>query len=195
MTLGFQLILYGVAGWKWGAEQRRFPLPVSDQTVVQVGPIPLSHLNVATVITALVLLTLVSLFFRFTTVGVAMKATQQNPMAAEINGINTKRILALAFAMNAMIGALAGLLTAPVTTLDPNMMLDPLLKGFAGAVLGGMTSLMGAAAGGYMIGILENAFGAYISVEFKTLVALLLIVAVLWFRPSGLFGHHYVRKV
>ncbi len=138
---------------------------------------------------------LVAAFFRFTTLGVAMKATQQNPMAAEINGINTKRILALAFAMNAMIGAIAGLLTAPVTTLDPNMMLDPLLKGFAGAVLGGMTTLVGAAAGGYLVGILENAFGAYVSVEFKTLVALVLIVAVLWFRPSGLFGHHYVRKV
>jgi len=195
MTLGFELVLYGVAGWKWGAEQRRLPLPLSDQAVVHVGPLPLSHLNLATVLAALVLMGLITAFFRFTRVGIAMKATQQNRMAAEINGINTKRILALAFALNAMIGALAGLMTAPITTLDPNMMLDPLLKGFAGAVLGGMTTLPGAVAGGYLVGILENVFGAYVSVEFKTLVALVLIVGVLWFRPSGLFGHHYVRKV
>lgn len=195
MTLGFELVLYGLAGWKWGAEQRRLPFPASDQAVVQVGPLPLSHLNVATVLAAVLVLGLITAFFRFTRVGIAMKATQQNRIAAEINGINTKRILALAFSLNAIIGALAGLMTAPVATLDPNMMLDPLLKGFAGAVLGGMTTLAGAAAGGYLVGILENAFGAYVSVEFKTLVALLLIVGVLWFRPSGLFGHHYVRKV
>ena len=195
MTLGFQLVLYGLAGWKWGAEQRRLPLPLSNQVMVNVGPFPLSHLNVATVLTALVLMGLLTAFFRFTRAGIAMKATQQNRVAAEINGINTKRILALAFALNAMIGALAGVMTAPVATLDPNMMIDPLLKGFAGAVLGGMTTLAGAAAGGYLVGILENTFGAYVSVEFKTLVALLLIVGVLWFRPSGLFGRHYVRKV
>lgn len=195
MTLGFQLVLYGLAGWEWGAEQRRFPFPVSDQTLVVANPFPLTQLNVATLLTAVLLMGIVTVFFRYTTMGVAMKATQQNPTAAEINGINTKRILALAFAMNAVIGAVAALLTAPITTLDPNMMLDPLLKGFAGAVLGGMTSLAGAAVGGYLIGILENAFGWYVSVEFKTLVALVLIVVVLWFRPSGLFGHHYVRKV
>jgi branched-chain amino acid transport system permease protein len=195
MTLGFQLVLYGIAGWKWGAEQRRMPIPISDQTVVNIGPLPLTHLNIATLLTALVLMFGVAGFLRYTKYGVAMKATQQNPMAARINGIRVKRILGLAFAVNAIIGAVAAMLTAPVATLDSAMMLDPLLKGFAGAVLGGMTTLSGAVAGGFIVGILENAFGAYISVEFKTLVSLLLIVVVLWFRPSGLFGHHYVRKV
>jgi branched-chain amino acid transport system permease protein len=195
MTLGFQLVLYGMAGWKWGAEQRRIPIPISDQAMVAVGPISLTHLNLATLAAATIVLVAMGAFFRFTKLGIAMKATQQNPVAARINGIRTKRILAFAFALNAIIGAVAALLIAPVTTLDPGMMLDPLLKGFAGAVLGGMTTLAGAAAGGYLVGILENAFGAYVSVEFKTLVALVVIVAVLWFRPSGLFGHHYVRKV
>jgi len=89
----------------------------------------------------------------------------------------------------------AAMLVAPITTLDPTLMWDPLLKGFAAAVLGGMTSLPGAALGGYLLGIIENLFGAYVSLEFKSVVAFLLIIVVLWFRPSGLFARHYVRKV
>ena len=87
------------------------------------------------------------------------------------------------------------MLMAPVTTLDPNLMLDPLLKGFAAAVLGGMTTLVGAAFGGYILGIIENLFGGYISLEFKSVVAFLIIVLVLCFKPSGLFARHRVRKV
>jgi len=74
-------------------------------------------------------------------------------------------------------------------------MMDPLLKGFAAAVLGGMTTLIGPVVGGYLLGIIENLFGAYVSLEFKSVVAFLIIVIVLWFKPSGLFGKHYVKKV
>ena len=195
MTLGFQLVLFGIAGWKWGADQRRIPLPFSETDVVAVGPVVVSELNVLTFATAIALLAGVFVFFRYTKWGVAMKATQQNEMAARINGVPTKRVLAFTFALSSGIGAVAALLTAPITTLDPTLMWDPLLKGFAGAVLGGMTTLPGAVAGGYLLGILENLFGAYISVEFKSVVAFLVIVIVLCFRPSGLFGRHYVRKV
>ena len=135
------------------------------------------------------------LFFRYSKVGIAMKATQQNAMAARINGIRTNRILSLTWALSSMIGAVAGMLLAPIATLDPNLMLEPLLKGFAAAVLGGMTTLVGAALGGYILGILENLFGGYVSLEFKSIVAFLIIVLVLCFKPSGLFAKHYVRKV
>ncbi len=195
MTLGFQLMLYGFAGWKWGADQRRLPFPISDTDVVEIGPMAVSHLNLATIATALVLMVILVVFFRFTKLGMAMKATQQNAMAARINGIPTKRVLAFTFGLSSVIGAIAALLTAPITTLDPTLMWDPLLKGFAAAVLGGMTTLVGAVFGGYILGIVENLFGVYVSVEFKTLVAFVIIVVVLWFKPSGLFGHHYVRKV
>ena len=127
--------------------------------------------------------------------GVAMKATQQNSMAARINGIRTKRILSVTWALSSIIGAIAGMLLAPVSTLDPNLMLDPLLKGFAAAVLGGMTSLVGAALGGYILGIIENLFGGYVSLEFKSVVAFMIIVLVLCFKPSGLFAKHYIKKV
>ena len=195
ITLGFEMILYGFAGWKWGADQRDLPFPVSDFDIINLGPAVLSYLNIATVLITLTLMLSLFLFFKYTKVGIAMKATQQNAMAARINGIRTNRILSITWALSSLIGAVAGILLAPIATLDPNLMLDPLLKGFASAVLGGMTSLVGAALGGYILGIIENLFGGYVSVEFKSVVAFMIIVLVLCFRPSGLIAKHYVRRV
>ncbi|HEJ83860.1 MAG TPA: branched-chain amino acid ABC transporter permease, partial [Desulfobacteraceae bacterium] len=188
-------VLYGLASWKWGAEQMDFPFPVSDFDIVNIGPAVVSYLNIATLLITLFLMFILFLFFKYTKVGIAMKATQQNAMAARINGIRTNRILALTWALSSMIGAVAGMMLAPIATLDPNLMLEPLLKGFAAAVLGGMTTLVGAALGGYILGVLENLFGGYVSLEFKSVVAFLVIVLVLCFKPSGLFARHYVRKV
>ena len=116
-------------------------------------------------------------------------------MAARINGVPTRRVVGLTFGISSVIGAVAALLTAPLITLDTTLMWDPLLKGFAAAVLGGLNAPVGAVLGGYLLGVTENLFGAYISVEFKSAVAFLIIVLVLWFRPSGLFARHYKRKV
>jgi branched-chain amino acid transport system permease protein len=195
MTLGFQLALFGLAGWKWGADQRRFPFPVSASEVVRFGDITVSTLSLATISIALVLMAAVFAFFRFTKLGVAMQATQQDSMAARINGVPVRAVVALTFGISSVIGLVAALLTAPLITLDPTLMWDPLLKGFAGAVLGGMNTPLGAVLGGYLLGIVENLFGAYISVEFKSAVAFLIIVIVLWFRPVGLFGRQPPRKV
>lgn len=195
ITLGFEMVLYGAASWKWGADQRDFPFPVSDFDLVRLGPAVVSYLNLATLLIALFLMLILFLFFRYSKVGIAMKATQQNATAARINGIRTNRILSVTWAMSSIIGAVAGMLLAPIATLDPNLMIDPLLKGFASAVLGGMTTLVGAALGGYILGIIENLFGGYVSLEFKSIVAFGVIVLVLCFKPSGLFARHYVKKV
>ena len=195
ITLGFQMILYGLASWKWGADQRDMSFPVSDFDIIHVGSAVISYLNIATLLITFVLMFVLFLFFRYTKVGIAMKATQQNSVAARINGIRTNRILSITWAMSSVIGAVAGVLLAPIATLDPNLMLDPLLKGFASAVMGGMTTLVGAALGGYMLAIIENLFGGYVSLEFKSVVAFLIIVLVLCFKPSGLFARHYVKKV
>ena len=195
LTLGFQLVLYGLAGWIWGGDQRLFPFPLSDHEAVVLGPVRVSELDLATLATALALVGLVFALVRFTRFGLAMQATQQNEAAARINGIRTRRVLLLTFGISSVVGAVAAMLIAPVTTLDPNLMWDPLLKGFAAAVLGGMTSLGGAVAGGLLLGVIENLFGAYVSLEFRSVVAFALIVAVLWFRPSGLFAPHYERRV
>lgn len=195
ITLGFEMILYGLAGWKWGADQRDFRFPVSDFDIINLGPAVLSYLNISTLLITLMLMLVLFLFFKYTKLGMAMKATQQNAMAARINGIPTRRILSITWGLSSLIGAVAGILLAPIAILDPNLMLDPLLKGFAAAVLGGMTTLVGAVIGGFLLGVIENLFGGYVSLEFKSVVAFMIIVLVLCFKPSGLFARHYVRKV
>jgi branched-chain amino acid transport system permease protein len=195
ITLGAEMILYGLAGWKWGANQNPFPVPFNEYSGINLGGVIITEINLWTFITSLLIMLLFFLFYRFTKVGVAMKAVQQNQFAAKAMGIPTKRILTLTWALSSVTGAIAGMLIAPLATLDPNMMLDPMLKGFAAAVLGGMTSLPGAAVGGYMLGVIENFFGGYVSLEFKSVVAFAVIVLILCFRPSGLFVKHYEKKV
>jgi branched-chain amino acid transport system permease protein len=195
ITLGFEMILYGFAGWKWGPDQRGMPFPVSSIDVYKLGDVAISKLSVWVFVTAIGCMILLFLFFRYTKVGLAMKATQQNQLAARIMGINTKRVLSLTWALSSLIGAVAGMLIASSYPLDVNMMLDPMLKAFAGAVMGGMTSLPGAVVGAEFVGVIENLFGGYVSLEFKSVVAFVVIVLVLCVRPSGLLVKHYVRKV
>lgn len=196
ITIGFQLMLYGFAGWKWGSEQRQINLPFSESKVVFKNDIfALTELNLATLIIALVVLLIIFLLIRRTKLGLAMKACQQNINASKINGISANRIMAITFGISSVVGAIAGVLVAPILTLDPSMMWDPLLKGFAAAVLGGMKSLHGVVIGGLLLGVVENLFGFYISIEFKSVVAFAIIVIILYFKPSGLFDKHYVRKV
>jgi branched-chain amino acid transport system permease protein len=196
ITLGLQMILYGLASWRWGSDQKDFPFPVSDFEVQQILPdVVISNLNLVTLGWALLLMLLLFAFFRYTKVGVAMKATQQNHTVARIMGIRVNRILMLTWGISSMVGASAAFLIASTDTLDPNLMWNPQLKGFSAAVLGGMTSLPGAVAGGFILGVIENLFGGYISVEFKSVVAFAVIVLILCVRPSGLFARHYVRKV
>jgi branched-chain amino acid transport system permease protein len=195
ITLGCEMILYGLAAWKWGAEQKSLPFPISDTRVYHLGGVVVSELDLLTFAICILAMICLFAFFRYTKVGIAMKATQQNLISARLMGIRTKRIFSLTWGLSSLIGALAGLLVAPIATLDPSMMLEPLLKGFAAAVLGGMTSLPGAALGGLLLGVIENLFGGYVSLEFKSVVAFVIIVLILCVRPSGLLARHYVKKV
>jgi len=196
ITIGFQLMLYGLAGWKWGSEQRQINLPFSESKIIfEAGGVTMTELNLATILIALIVLLVIYVLVQKTKLGLAMKACQQNPDAARMNGISADNILAVSFGISSVVGAIAGILVAPIITLDPAMMWDPLLKGFAAAVLGGMKNLWGVVVGGFLLAIVENLFGAYVSIEFKSVVAFTIIVLVLYFKPSGLFDRHYVRKV
>jgi branched-chain amino acid transport system permease protein len=144
------------------------------------------------------LLALLYAFFRFTRLGLAMRAAAANPESARLVGIRVGWMTALGWAMAAAIGAVAGMMIAPVVFLEPNMMLGVLLYGFAGAVLGGLTSPAGAVVGGFLVGIIENLAGTfipYLGRELKLTLALVLIVAVLMLRPSGIFGRRVVSRV
>jgi len=194
ITLGLEMILMGLVSWKFGADPKTLPFPISAYSSVMIGNVFVSSLEVLTLVVALTVMIVLFLFLRFSKLGVAMKATQQNHTAARLMGIRTRRILMFTWAISSVVGCLAGLLIAP-TIMQPYMMWDPLLKGFAAAVMGGMTSLPGAVFGAYILGIVENLFGGYVSIEFKSVVAFVIIVLVLCVKPSGLFARHYVKKV
>ncbi len=194
ITIGIEMVLLGFVSWKFGAEQKTMPFPIDPYDSWFLGDIFLKKLDMLTLVSALALMVILFLFFRYSKLGLAMKATQQNGVAARIVGIRTNRILMMTWGMSSLVGAVAGLLISP-TIMHPYMMWDPMLKGFAAAVMGGMTSLPGAVVAAYMLGMIENLFGGYISIEFKTVVAFAIIVAVLCFKPSGLFARHYVKKV
>ena len=135
-------------------------------------------------------------FFRFTPIGLAMRAAAQNPESARLVGIRVSWMLALGWGLAAAIGAVAGVMVAPVVFLDPNMMSGILLYGFSAALLGGIDNPFGAVAGGLIVGVTENLLGAYlIGTELKLTVALVLIVATLTLRPNGLFGTTVVTRV
>ncbi len=145
ITLGFEMVLMGFVGWKWGPDQRALPFPVSNIEAYNFSGLFISKINFWTLIVSLVLMLILFLFFRYTKLGIAMRATQQNQLAARVMGIRTKWIFSFTWALSSMVGAVAGMLIAALGVLDPPMMMDPLLKGFASGVLGGMTSLPGAA--------------------------------------------------
>jgi len=195
ITLGFEMILMGIASWKFGPDQRSFPFPVSGFETYNFGGLVISKINFWTIIICLILMGILFFFFQYTRLGTAMRATQQNRLVARLMGIRTKRIFSFTWALSSFIGAVAGMFIAALTVLDPPMMMDPLMKAFASAVLGGMTSLPGAAVGGAILGVVENLFGAYVSMAFKSVVAFAIIILMLCIRQSGLLGKHFVKKV
>jgi branched-chain amino acid transport system permease protein len=144
----------------------------------------------------LVVLVLLFAFFRFTPLGLAMRAAAQNPQSSRLVGIRVGWMLALGWGLAAAVGAVAGMMVAPIVYLDPNMMGGILLYAFAGALLGGIDSPGGAVVGGFMVGVLENVLGAFvIGNELKLPMALVLIIGVLLVRPSGFFGKVHVTRV
>jgi branched-chain amino acid transport system permease protein len=194
ITIGLEMVLLGLVSWKFGADQKTLPFPISPYDSVALGAIYISSLELLTLGIALALMVGLFLFLRTTRLGLAMKATQQNVNAAKLMGIDTNRIMMFTWGISSVVGCIAALLIAP-TIMHPYMMWDPLLKGFAAAVMGGMTSLPGAILAAYLLGIIENLFGGYVSIEFKAVVAFIIIVLVLCIKPSGLFARHYVKKV
>ncbi|HET9199553.1 MAG TPA: branched-chain amino acid ABC transporter permease [Dehalococcoidia bacterium] len=197
VTLGLFVIFNGMARWIYGPIPRPFPTPF-DEGNVDIGSITVAWHSVGVFATALCVSLLLFLFFQKTKLGLAVRATAQNPVAARLVGVRVNRMLTLGWGMSSMVGALAGMLVAHILQLDFNFMLTVLIFAFAAAVLGGLDSPAGAILGGLLIGVVENLAGAlefYDIGQIKTVVAFLAIVTVLVIRPSGLLGRHGARRV
>jgi branched-chain amino acid transport system permease protein len=197
VCIGLLVILNSVSGWIYSYIQKPFPSPFSSRPI-QVGNIYFGAHDLGALGVTLLLLAALYAFFRFTTLGLAMRAAAQNPVSSRLCGIRVGWMLAVGWGLAAMVGAVGGMMVAPVVFLDPNMMSGILIYAFASATLGGFTSPGGAVLGGLIMGVVENLVGTYVSfigTELKLTVALAMILIVLLVRPSGLFGRATVHRV
>jgi branched-chain amino acid transport system permease protein len=197
VCIGLLVILNSVAGWIYSYIQKPFPTPFPGAPI-KIGNLYLGKHDLGEIGVTLVVLALLFAFFRYTTLGLAMRAAAQNPVSSRLVGIRVGWMLALGWGLAAAVGAAAGMMVAPIVFLDPNMMGGILIYAFASATLGGFTSPGGAVVGGLLVGVIENLVATYvgfIGTELKLTVALALIILVLLFKPSGLFGRAVVRRV
>jgi branched-chain amino acid transport system permease protein len=192
--IGLMVALNSLAGWVFGYTTHAFPSPFPAEPPFGNHYIGSHELGVIGV--TLGMLALVYAFFRHTTLGLVLRAVADNPVSSRLVGIRVERMLALGWGLAAAIGAVAGIMIAPIVFLDPSMMAGVMLYAFAAALLGGVDSPTGAVVGGFVVGVLENVMGAYvIGTELKLTVALALIVGVLVVRPSGLLGRPSAVRV
>jgi len=197
ITLGLALLLNGLMSVIWGGASRQFNGPFSTRTI-DVGGVPISVQDIGIVVVSVGLVVLLALFFRFTKLGLALRAAAVHPESSRLVGIRVGWMLALGWGIAAVLGAVAGMMIAPVVFLDPNMMQTILLYAFAAAVLGGLDSPLGAVVGGILLGVTITLLGRYVGFIGSTLklpAALMLILVLLLVRPGGLFGRVVVKRV
>jgi branched-chain amino acid transport system permease protein len=197
LTIGLLILINGLTNWIWGGGVRKFPSPFSTRPI-HVGGAAFSIQDLGIVGVTLAAVAVLSLFFRFTKLGLGLRAVAVNPDESRLVGVRVGWMLAIGWGLAAALGALAGMLAAPVVFLDPNMMQGILLYAFAAAVLGGLGSPVGAVVGGLALGVLLNLLGTYVESfggEMRLVGGLAVILGVLLVRPTGLFGRAAVRRV
>jgi branched-chain amino acid transport system permease protein len=198
VTLGLFTLVNGLAGWLWGYIVKPFPSGFPTTPINFGGGVEISAQDLGIIAVSLVTLTLISLFFSRTKLGLAMRAAALYPEQSRVLGIRVGWMLALGWGLASVVGAISGIMIAPSVFLDPNMMQGIVVYAFAAAVLGGIESPVGAVVGGLILGVLLNLLGTYvdwIGNELRLAAALAIIVAVLVVKPSGLFGRTTVQRV
>jgi branched-chain amino acid transport system permease protein len=197
VTLGLLILINGLTFWKWGGDEKSFPSAFSTRPI-HIGGVAFSIQDFGVIGVSVGAVVLLYLLFEFTKVGLALRAAALNPDASRLLGVRVSWMLALGWGLAAVLGALSGLMTAPTTFLDPNMMQGVLLYALAAAVLGGLDSPLGAVVGGLSLGVILNLVGRWHVIGgggMRLAVALAIIVGVLLVRPRGLFGRPVVRRV
>jgi branched-chain amino acid transport system permease protein len=198
VTLGLFFVVNGAARWIWTPETRSLPNAFSTRPI-DVAGVAFSIQDLGTIAVSLGAVALLWAFFRFTKLGLASRAAASNPEASRLVGVRVSWMLALGWGLAAAMGAVSGMLTAPaLASFDQNLMQPVLLYAFAGAVLGGIDSPLGAVVGSLLLGVLVNLLGTYvdwIGSELRLPVALAVILGVLLIRPAGLFGRPVEQRV
>ena len=195
VTLGLATLINGLAGFVFGYVPKSFPSPFSVQTISIAGAV-VSYRDLGVIAASAVVLLLIYLLLQRTTLGLTMRAAAHNPDASRLLGVRVSWMLAIGWGLASAVGALSGIMVAPILLLEPNMMQTIIIYAFAAAVLGGIESPLGAVVGGVIVGVTVNLAGAYlVGGDLQLAVAFLIIVAVLVVRPHGLLGRPAVRRV
>jgi branched-chain amino acid transport system permease protein len=196
VTIGLLILLEGLAGIIFGGQYRSFP-PAYSINGLKAGSVALgvSPNAIFTALAVLAAAAALALLFRFTSVGLRLRATAFSPDVARLLGVRTGRVLTLGWALAGLLGALAGLLVTPTTFLYPNSMDAIFVLGFTAAVIGGLDSPVGAVVGGLILGVLLSYVGGYLGSDLVEMAGLAALVAVLMLRPSGLFSRTAIRRV
>jgi len=197
VTLGLATLINGLAGFLFGYLPRSFPSPFSVQTVSIFGAAA-SYQDLGVIGVSAVVLVLVYLLLQRTTLGLAMRAAAHHPEASRLLGVRVSWMLALGWGLASAVGAVSGIMVAPILLLEPNMMQTVVIYAFAAAVLGGIDSPLGAVIGGLIIGVTVNLAGAYapgVGGDLQLAVAFAIIIAVLVLKPNGLLGRRATRRV
>jgi branched-chain amino acid transport system permease protein len=198
ITIGLFIGLNGLARRIWGNQPRRLESPFSTDPI-RIGGVAFSVQDLGIILVSLAIVGLLFAFFQYTRLGLGLRAAALNPAASRLVGVRVSLMLAFGWGLAAMLGAVAGMMAAPpLGSFDQNLMQPILLYAFAAAVLGGIDSPLGAVVGGLALGVLVNLVGTYVDfvgADLRLPVALLVILAVLLVRPSGLFGREAVRRV
>ncbi|MCT7666851.1 branched-chain amino acid ABC transporter permease [Shinella kummerowiae] len=194
ITIGASIFIRGATQLVFDKQLHRFPAFSGDQPIL-IGGATILPQSLWVIAGALAVFVCLWLFFTRTLIGRAVLATANNRVAAQLVGINTNYVMTLSFAMSAAIGALAGVLVTPITLTSYDVGLALALKGFAAAMLGGMGNPKGALVGGLLLGVLEAMTAGYISSQYKDAAAFVVILAVLFAMPQGLFGRKSTDRV
>jgi len=198
VTIGLFFVANGAAFWIWSPEVKSMPNAFSTRPI-RVAGVAFSISDLGIIGVSVLAVLLLWLFFRFTKVGLAMRAAALNPESSRLTGIRVTWTIALGWGLAAALGAVAGLMAAPpLGSFDQNFMQPILLYAFAGAVLGGIDSALGAVIGSLALGVFLNLLGTYVSwigTDLRQAAALGVILVVLLVKPSGLLGTGTVRRV
>lgn len=194
VTVGLSFMLKGIFRIPFAQDVYTIP-PMFGGSPIIIFDLVFASQNLLTTATSLVLTLGLLLLFAFTDLGKQMRATAENMFGAQYSGINIGLVFATTWGLASVMGAAAGILSAPITALFPDMGTRILIRGFAAAVLGGFGSVPGAIVGGYLIGVIETLFGFYVATALIDLSAFLVIMVVLIFWPRGLFGTKEITRV
>jgi branched-chain amino acid transport system permease protein len=192
-TLAVGLIIKNVIRLIWHDTPRTISGALSAEPI-EFGGVLITPERLGIMLTVVVVVTALMLFFRLTKLGKAMRATAQSQEAASLMGINVSGIFSKTWALGTALGGIAGMLIAPLVGINTELGVV-LIPGFVAAIVGGFTSIPGAIVGGLTVGILENFAGVYVSSSFKRVASFVILIAVLMIKPSGLFGKPVRKQV